>query len=62
MLLFGSMDGSKDQDINHQYKAVVHLEYDSRIEDVIIYFGESEYITTIEDGEKVNWKNDGLRN
>ena len=62
MLLFSNINGSEGEDIDHPYMSVISLKYAAQEMTTTIYFGDSEYITTIEDGVKVNWENDGLRN
>lgn len=62
MLLFSNIGSTEVEDIDHPYMAVINLKYEGREINTTIFFGDSEYITTIEDGVKVNWKNEGLRN
>ena len=61
-LLFGIGGSYDEEEINHQYKAVIHIIDDGTQKTLTYLFGDSEYITTVIGDEKSNGRNDGLRN
>jgi len=61
LLFFIPMESGTNEEVSHQYKAVVNLEYGDNQQPMTLLFGDSKYLIGVFDDIEVNFTNDELR-